>query len=93
MWLIYLVFFHPQLRHAIKHYQLLSNYFFQLNLIDKGGLIIIDNVLWHGDVVDKRKKDKLTTNIREFNSYVNNDKRTENLIIPVGDGLSVCRKL
>tara|TARA_B100000029_G_scaffold116111_1_gene108792 strand:- start:291 stop:422 length:132 start_codon:yes stop_codon:yes gene_type:complete len=41
----------------------------------------------------KKKKDKLTTNIREFNSYVNNDKRTENLIMPVGDGLCVCRKL
>ncbi len=64
-----------------------------LNLINQGGLIIIDNVLWHGEVVDKKKKDKLTTNIREFNSYVNNDKRTENLIIPVGDGLCVCRKL
>ena len=64
-----------------------------LNLINQGGLIIIDNVLWHGEVVDKKKKDKLTTNIREFNSYVNNDKRTENLIMPVGDGLCVCRKL
>ena len=64
-----------------------------LNLIDQDGLIIIDNVLWHGEVVDKKKRDKLTTNIREFNSFVNSDKRTENLIIPVGDGLSVCRKL
>jgi predicted O-methyltransferase YrrM len=64
-----------------------------LNLIDQDGLIIIDNVLWHGEVLDKTKKDKITTSIREFNSYVNSDKRTENLIIPVGDGLSVCRKL
>ena len=64
-----------------------------LNLINQDSLIIIDNVLWHGEVVDRRKKDKLTTYIREFNSYVNSDKRTENLIIPVGDGLTVCRKL
>ena len=64
-----------------------------LSLIDQDGLIIIDNVLWHGEVVDKKKNDKLTTNIREFNSFVNSDKRTENLIIPVGDGLTVCRKL
>ena len=64
-----------------------------LNLIDQDGLIIIDNVLWHGEVIDKKKNDKLTTNIREFNSFVNSDKRTENLIIPVGDGLTVCRKL
>jgi len=71
-----------------------KNYYEEsLNLIDKDGLIIIDNVLWHGEVVDIKKRDKLTTNIREFNSFVNSDKRTENLIIPVGDGLSVCRKL
>ena len=71
-----------------------KNYYNQsLDLIDKNGLIIIDNVLWHGEVVDENKQDKLTKIIREFNSYVNNDKRTENLIIPVGDGLTVCRKL
>ena len=64
-----------------------------LNLLNFGGLIIIDNVLWHGEVIDLNKQDKLTTSIREFNSYVNEDKRVENLIIPVGDGLSVCRKL
>ena len=70
------------------------NYFnHSVDLVDKDGLILIDNVLWHGEVVDINKQDKLTVNIREFNSYVNNDKRVENLIIPVGDGLSVCRKL
>jgi len=71
-----------------------KNYFdHSVELVDKDGLIIIDNVLWHGDVVDLNKQDKLTVSIREFNSYVNKDKRVENLIIPVGDGLSVCRKL
>ena len=71
-----------------------KNYYNQsLDLIDKNGLIIIDNVLWHGEVIDKKNQDKLTINIREFNYYVNNDKRTENLIIPIGDGLNVCRKL
>jgi len=71
-----------------------KNYFNQsLDLIDKDGLIIIDNVLWHGEVADEAKQDKLTVGIREFNSYVNSDKRVENLIIPVGDGLTICRKL
>ena len=71
-----------------------KNYFNQsLDLIDKDGLIIIDNVLWHGEVIDKTRQDKLTVGIREFNSYVNSDKRVENLIIPVGDGLTICRKL
>ena len=71
-----------------------KNYFNQsLELIDKNGLIIIDNVLWHGEVINAEKQDKITVNIREFNSYVHTDKRIENLIIPIGDGLSVCRKL
>ena len=64
-----------------------------LELIDRNGLIIIDNVLWHGEVIDEKNQDNLTINIREFNSYVNKDKKTENLIIPVGDGLTICRKL
>ena len=71
-----------------------KNYFnYSVDLVDKDGLILIDNVLWHGEVVDDNKQDKLTVCIREFNSYVNNDKRVENLIIPIGDGLTVCRKL
>ena len=71
-----------------------KNYYNQsLDLIEKNGLIIVDNVLWHGEVADMKKQEKLTTIIREFNTYVNRDKRTENLIIPVGDGLTVCRKL
>jgi len=71
-----------------------KNYYDQsLDLIDKNGLIIIDNVLWHGEVVDKNNHDKLTLKIKEFNFYVNNDKKTENLIIPIGDGFSICRKL
>tara|TARA_B100000674_G_scaffold337891_1_gene282442 strand:+ start:29 stop:685 length:657 start_codon:yes stop_codon:yes gene_type:complete len=70
------------------------NYFnYSVDLVNTDGLIIIDNVLWHGEVVDINKQDKLTVSIREFNTYVNKDKRVENLIIPVGDGLSVCRKL
>ena len=65
-----------------------KNYYNQsLDLIKKNGLIIIDNVLWHGEVVDKKKQDKFTKIIREFNTYVNSDKRTENLIFPIGDGL------
>ena len=71
-----------------------KNYYDQsISLLNPNGLIIIDNVLWHGEIADKKNQDKLTLAIRKFNSYVNNDKRTENLIIPLGDGLSVCRKL
>jgi len=64
-----------------------------LPLIDKGGLVIIDNVLWHGAVVEKDNIDKFTINIREFNDYVLNDKRVEQIIVPLGDGMTVCRVL
>ena len=71
-----------------------KNYYNQtLDLVKKNGLIIVDNVLWHGEVVDTKNQEKLTNVIRDFNSYVNKDNRTENLIIPVGDGFTVCRKL
>ena len=62
-------------------------------LTKKDGLIIIDNVLWHGEVVDKNNNDKLTKTIRDFNSYVKNDIKTDQVIIPLGDGLTICRKL
>ena len=64
-----------------------------LKLINKNGLMIIDNVLWHGEVADKENLDKYTVNIREFNTYVANDKRVEQIIIPLGDGMTVCRVL
>ena len=64
-----------------------------LNLINKGGLIIIDNVLWHGEVVDEKNNDKFTIKIKEFNKYISEDERVEQIIIPLGDGMTVCRKL
>jgi len=64
-----------------------------LKLINKDGLIIVDNVLWHGDVADETKNDKFTANIREFNKFVSKDKRVEQIIIPLGDGMTVCRVL
>ena len=71
-----------------------KNYYdISLGLIKKEGLIIVDNVLWHGEVVDKTKNDRLTNIIRDFNSYVKDDKKTEQIILPLGDGFTVCRKL
>ena len=71
-----------------------KNYYDQsIELLNKDGLIIIDNVLWHGEVADEEKNDKFTKNMRNFNNYVNNDLRTEQVIMPIGDGLTICRKL
>ncbi|MDB9699599.1 class I SAM-dependent methyltransferase [Candidatus Pelagibacter sp.] len=64
-----------------------------LNILNKGGLIIVDNVLWHGEVADEDNLDKFTVNIRDFNIYVSNDKRVEQFIVPLGDGMTVCRVL
>ena len=71
-----------------------KNYYEEsINLIGRDGLIIIDNVLWHGEVIDKDINDKFTLSIREFNDYVSKDNRVEKIIIPLGDGMTVCRKL
>ena len=68
-------------------------YEISLNLLNHGGLIIIDNVLWYGDVVDKNNNDEFTLNIRDFNNYISKDNRVEKLIIPLGDGMTICRKI
>ena len=71
-----------------------KNYYNQsLDLIEKNGLLIFDNVLWHGEVADEKNNNKFTVNIREFNKFVFEDKRVEQIIIPLGDGMTVCRVL
>ena len=64
-----------------------------LKLLDKEGLIIIDNVLWHGDVVETNIKDKITDSIRDLNNFISKDERVEKVIVPFGDGMTICRKL
>ncbi len=69
------------------------NYYdISVDLVISGGLIIIDNVLWHGEVSDKSKNDKFTNIIRNFNDYVKKDNRFIKNIIPIGDGLTICIK-
>ena len=63
-----------------------------IKMIDQNGLIIVDNVLWHGEVADKSKNDKFTNIIRDFNNHIKNDERVKKNIIPVGDGLTICIK-
>jgi len=64
-------------------------------VIDKvrpGGYIISDNVLWSGKVLEE-KKDKETENMHQFNIKLSNDPRTQNVIIPIRDGINLARKL
>ena len=64
-----------------------------LSLLETRGLIIIDNVLWYGEVVAEKNQDKITKTIMDFNEFVSNDNRVEKIIIPLGDGMTICRKL
>ena len=63
-----------------------------IDKVNKGGLIIADNVLWSGKVLDK-EMDLDTQIIHEFNQKVNNDTWVENLLLPVRDGLMILRKI
>jgi predicted O-methyltransferase YrrM len=61
------------------------------NRIKPGGLIIVDNVLWSGKVLNPNQ-DKDTKNITTFNDKIAADDRVEKLILPVRDGLFIIRK-
>ncbi|KAG6466452.1 hypothetical protein ZIOFF_075747 [Zingiber officinale] len=57
-----------------------------------GGLIIIDNVLWHGKVADPQVNDPKTTSIRNFNRKLLEDQRISTSMVPIGDGMTICQK-
>ena len=82
-----LVFIDADKENYINYYNLAKE------MIKKGDLIIIDNVLWHGEVADFNNKDKFTNLIREFNKHVKNDKSIKQIILPIGDGFTICRKI
>jgi caffeoyl-CoA O-methyltransferase len=63
-------------------------------VIDKvrsGGLILVDNVLWSGKVIEESARDKSTQALRDFNTKVANDPRVEPLLLPIRDGLFLLR--
>lgn len=62
-----------------------------LELIRPGGLILIDNTLWHGDVINPAKQDADTLAIRALNKKLQADPRIDVSLLPIGDGLTVCR--
>ena len=69
------------------------NYYeLSLNLLVLNGIIIIDNMLWHGDVADETKQDSQTKTIRDLNLKIQNDTRVEFSLLPLSDGLSFIRK-
>jgi O-methyltransferase len=69
------------------------NYYeLSLRLLPSNGIIIIDNMLWHGDVADVSKNDSQTKKIRELSVKINQDERVEFSLLPLSDGLSFIRK-
>lgn len=60
--------------------------------VRSGGVILADNVLFHGEVLEEPVKGKNAKAIREFNEFVKNDARVEHVLVPVRDGLMVIRK-
>jgi caffeoyl-CoA O-methyltransferase len=63
-----------------------------LKLLRPGGLVLVDNVLWSGRVLDKSDKSEDTLAIRAFNELVQRDERIDLSMVPIGDGLTVARK-
>ena len=82
-----LVFLDADKENYIEYYELV------IEKVKKGGLIIADNVLWTGKVVEPEKDDdQLTQYLIDFNKMINEDDRVENIILPLRDGLNVILK-
>ena len=64
-----------------------------LQLVRPGGLVVLDNLLFYGKVADPAADDKATLALRDFSAFAARDARVEWSLVPVGDGLGMCRKL
>jgi caffeoyl-CoA O-methyltransferase len=64
-----------------------------IDKLNKNGVILADNVLWSGKVIDKNQQDETTKILRKFNDIVNNDCRVETILLPIRDGISIIRKI
>lgn len=81
-----LVFIDADKKNNATYYEMI------LDKVRPGGLILVDNVLWSGKVLDQEKTDQKTTFINNFNEMVSADPRVEKLILPVRDGLFLITK-
>ncbi len=82
-----LVFIDADKDNYLNYYELV------FDKVSSGGYILADNVLWSGKVIDEKSvNDKDTKAIMEFNRYVQQDIRVENILLPIRDGLMLIRK-
>ena len=63
-----------------------------LQLLRRGGLMAVDNVLWSGEVANARARDALTLALRKFNEHVHKDERVALAMLSIGDGLTLALK-
>ena len=82
-----LVFIDADKKNYLSYYHLL------IEKLTTGGLIIADNVLWSGKItMPVNDMDRETLALHEFNNFIQNDERVENMLLPIRDGLMVIRK-
>jgi predicted O-methyltransferase YrrM len=81
-----LVFIDADKENYLIYYKML------IEALPSGGIILADNVLWYGKVLDPANADEETEGILRFNKFVLNDERVENMIVPMRDGLMMVRK-
>ena len=80
-----IIFIDADKENYINYFNLVSN------KLNKNGIIISDNVLWSGKVLDIEQKDEETSTLVEFNKIINKDKRFNSIILPIRDGISISR--
>ncbi len=81
-----LVFIDAKKEEYLEYYKLV------FDKLNPGGVILTDNVLWSGMVVDDAFSGKATEALREFNDFVQNDERVDKVMLPIRDGLYMIRK-
>lgn len=81
-----LIFMDADKREYIEYYKLI------IGKVNPGGFIVVDNVLWNGQVLDKDTTDQQARGIIDFNDMIRNETVIEKIIIPIRDGLMLIRK-
>ncbi len=81
-----LVFIDADKENYLNYFELI------IGKMNSGGVIISDNVLWSGKVLEEAKPNDLSTKVlQEYNLFLKNDSRVETLVLPIRDGLTICR--
>ena len=81
-----LVFIDADKKNYLNYYDLV------IENMNSGGIILADNILWSGKVLDPETKDRETELLRKYNQVIHEDPRVENILLPIRDGIMVAIK-